>query len=144
VGQASRLPVNTCAPASGSLNWKRAGFGLPMSPRRTFASARPIRLRRIGARLRLTRICLRWRERLRLAWRLSRRRRRPGVGSGLRSPGKARLPRAHVRAGGPGDYQPTEVGKANSGTMPGVRVKMAPLVKYAVSGTRGARILLNS
>jgi hypothetical protein len=27
--------------------------------------------------------------------------------------------------------------------MPGVRVKMASLVKYAVSGTRGARILLN-
>jgi hypothetical protein len=77
------------------------------------------------SRLRLTRICLR------CAWRLSRRRRRPGVGSGLRSPGKARLPHAHVRAGGPGEYQPTEVGKANSGTMPGVRVKMAPLVKYA-------------
>ena len=36
-----------------------------------------------------------------------------------------------VRAGGPGEHQPTEVGQANSGTMPGVRVKMAPLVKYA-------------
>ena len=39
--------------------FKRAGFGLPVSPRRTLAFARPIRLRRIGARLRLARICLR-------------------------------------------------------------------------------------
>jgi len=46
--------------------WLHAGFGLPISRRRTFAFARPIRLRRIGARLRLTRICLRRRERLRL------------------------------------------------------------------------------
>jgi hypothetical protein len=97
-----------CAPASGS-PYPLAGRSPPPS------------------RLRLTRICLR------CAWRLSRRRRRPGVGSGLRSPGKARLPHAHVRAGGPVEYQPTEVGQANSGTMPGVRVKMAPLVKYAVS-----------
>ena len=105
------------APASGS----------PYPARRTFASARPIRLRRIGARLRLTRICLR------CAWRVSRRRRRPGVGAGLRSPSKARLPHANVRAGGPGQHQRAEARQANSGTMPGVRVKMAPLVKYAGS-----------
>jgi hypothetical protein len=42
-----------------------------------------------------------------------------------------------VRAGGPVKHQPTEVGKANSGTMPGVRVKMASLVTHAVS-TLGA------
>jgi hypothetical protein len=43
-----------------------------------------------------------------------------------------------VRAGGPGEHQPTEVGKANSGTRPGVRVKMAPLVTCAVERDTGS------